>query len=500
MITIIKFGTSGWRAKIGDNFNVYNLRRIALATALHINENRKYGYNGEEYDHYLFLLKKKKPSYPTVVVGYDTRFFSEHAARIVSEVFAYHGIHVIFSNMEAPTPVIAYLVIKYGCVGGVTITASHNPPEYNGYKWTPFWGGPATVDITSDLETKAMSIPENMLEKYLDFNLAVSNGIIKIVDFHKDYFQQLENIIDFKSLKSSKIKVIADSVYGTARSYLRPILERCGLNVIGIRENRNVYFDGKSPDTDEENLSQLIEIVKKQKADIGVACDGDADRFGIITSSGRWLSPNLVISLLYYHLVKNKKMAGGAVRSVMTSHMVDVIANSYGFSVRETPVGFKYIGDLLRTGEFVIGGEESGGLSIKGHVPEKDGILACLLAIEMIAYEKKTLDRIILEMEKKFGKFYTKRLNFRIDDSIDISSVVERLKKDPPLKIGSYHVWRIDQTDGFKFILKNGSWLGLRPSGTEPVVRIYAEAKDESLLNKLVEEGKNIILGVPLKS
>jgi len=499
MITIIKFGTSGWRAKIGDNFNILNLRRIATATALHINENRKYGYNGEEYEHYLSSQNKKKPLRPTVVVGYDTRFFSENAARIVSEVLAYHGINVIFSNIEAPTPTIAYLVMKYGCIGGITITASHNPPDYNGYKWTPFWGGPATVEITSDLEARVMNIQDHMLEKYVDFETAVSTGSIKIMDFHKDYFSQIENLIDFKTLKSSKLKVIADSVYGTARTYLRPILEKYGVDVLGIRENRDVYFEGRSPDTDEENLTKLIEMVKKQKADIGVACDGDADRFGVITSSGKWLSPNIVIPLLYYHLVKNRKMSGGAVRSVMTSHMVDVIANSYGYGVRETPVGFKYIGDLLKTGEFVIGGEESGGLSIKGHVPEKDGILACLLAIEMIAYEKKSLDKIISEVENKFGKFYTKRLNFRLDESIDINSVVERVKKDPPLKIASYPVWRIDQTDGFKFILKNGAWLGLRPSGTEPIVRIYAEAKDESLLNKLIEEGKNIIVGVPIK-
>jgi phosphomannomutase len=499
MITIIKFGTSGWRSKIGENFNVVNLRRIALATASHIKENKKYGYNGEEYEHYLLSQKRKKPNYPFVVVGYDTRFFSEYAAKIVSEVLTYNGIHVIFSDTHAPTPTVAYLVMKYGCVGGITITASHNPPEYNGYKWTPFWGGPATVEITSDLEARVISCGE-VVEKYMSFDAAVSSKLIRVMDFHKDYFSQIENIIDFDVIKSSKITVVCDSVYGTARTYLKALLLKHGIKAIGIRENRDVYFGGRSPDTDEENLGQLREEVLKNKADIGVACDGDADRFGIITSSGKWLSPNLVIALLYYHLIKNKKMSGGAVRSVMTSHMIDVIANSYGFKVRETPVGFKYIGEMLRSGEFVIGGEESGGLSIRGHVPEKDGILACLLAVEMIAYEKKSLDRIIADLESKFGRFYTKRVNFKIDESVDVSNVVERLKKDPPLKIASYSVWRIDHTDGFKFILKNGAWLGLRPSGTEPVVRIYAEARDKLLLDKLVEEGKNIVIGESVRN
>jgi len=493
MVTIIKFGTSGWRAKIGENFSVSNLRRVACATATHIKENKRYGYNGEEYEFYLRSQNKTKPQIPLVIVGYDTRFFSEIAARIVAEVFAYHGINVIFSNVESPTPVVAWMVIKYNAVGGVMITASHNPPEYNGYKWTPFWGGPATVEITNDLESRAFSISETLTEKYMDFDTSLSNKVIKIVDFHNDYLEQIKKIIDFKAIKSSKLKVAVDSVYGTARTYLKNILLDCGIDVIGIRENRDVYFGGHSPDTDEENLSELKSTIIKNKCDIGLACDGDADRFGIVTSTGKWLSPNLILSLCYYHLLENKKMRGGVIRSVMTSHMPDLIAKNYGCEVRETPVGFKYIGDLLRTGNYLIGGEESGGLSIKGHVPEKDGILACLLVLEMLAFEKKDLDKIIENVEKKFGKFYNERVNFKIDDTIDMVRTIDKLKNRPPLKIANISVWRIDHKDGFKFILKNGWWLGLRPSGTEPVVRIYAEATDKNALVKLIEEGEKII-------
>lgn len=492
MITIIKFGTSGWRAKIAEHYTVANLRKIAFATALHIKNDKRYGYNGEDYEYYLSTINKKKTPFPVVVVGYDTRFFSEIAARIVSEVFAYNGIHVIFSKNESPTPVVGWMVMESGAVGGVTITASHNPPEYNGYKWTPFWGGPASPEITRNIEEKIFSITEAQIEKYMDFDTAVSSGIIKVVDFHDSYFSQIKKLIDFKTIKKLSGSVVVDSVHGCARTYLRKILEENGSKVKGIREERDVYFGGRSPDTDEENLSWLKEIVKKEKHIIGLACDGDADRFGVITSSGRWLSPNLVLAMCYYHLIKNKGMKGGVVRSVMTSHMVDVIAKSYGFEIRETPVGFKYIGDLLRTGDYVIGGEESGGLSIRGHVPEKDGILACLLMLELMAYEGKSIEKIIEEVEKKYGKFYNIRVNFRISESVDVSQIISNLEKNPPLKIASTSVWRIDTTDGFKFILKNGDWLGLRPSGTEPVVRIYAESKDKKMLEKIIEDGKKM--------
>ncbi len=493
MITIIKFGTSGWRAKIAEHYTVTNLRKIAFATAMHIKTNKRYGYNGEDYEYYLSLHKKKKTPFPVVIVGYDTRFFSDVAARIVSEVFAYHDIHVVFSNTESPTPVVGWMVIEKGAVGGVTITASHNPPEYNGFKWTPFWGGPASVEITRDIEEKVLTTSDSQAEKYMEFSSAVANGIITVDDFHLKYFNQIKRIIDFKALKSFKGSVVADSVYGCARSYLRRIIEEGGISVKGIREERDVYFGGRSPDTDEENLSVLKDLVIKEKHSVGFACDGDADRFGIITSKGRWLSPNLVLAMCYYHLIKNRGMKGGVVRSVMTSHMVDVIAKENGYDVRETPVGFKYIGELLRSGDYIIGGEESGGISVSGHVPEKDGILACLLILELMAYEKKDIERIIEDIEKRYGKFYNMRVNFRISESLDINEIKSNIEKNPPLKIASKSVWRIDTTDGFKFILKDGDWLGLRVSGTEPVVRIYAESRKEDTLMRIVEEGKKIL-------
>jgi len=493
--TIIKFGTSGWRARIAEDFNVDNIRRAAHATAMHIKENKIYGFNGEEYKIHIENRNQKMPKSPIVIIGYDTRFYSENAAKIVAEVFAYYGIVSYLSDIEAPTPTIAWLVLKHNAIGGITITASHNPPNYNGYKWTPFWGGPAIAEITNDIELKASQISIANVEKRMNFEEAKKSNLVKIMDFHKDYFEQIIKIIDFKTIHKSNIKIAIDNVHGASKTYIKPLLEKHGIKPITLREYRDVYFGGHSPDTDEENLSILKDTVLKNKLNLGIATDGDADRYGIIDSNGEWMSPNLILGLATYHLVKNRKLKGKIVRSVMTSHFVDSVAKLYGLEVRETPVGFKYIGNLLKTGQYLIGGEESAGLSIINHVPEKDGILACLLIAELVACERKPLIKILNEIQKQTGVFYNKRVNFKISDDIDINSIIDKLSTNPPLNIASSPVWRIDNTDGFKFIMKDGSWLGLRASGTEPVFRIYVEAKDLKKMEQLLEAGKKIAIG-----
>ncbi|MBI4655988.1 MAG: phosphoglucomutase/phosphomannomutase family protein [Elusimicrobia bacterium] len=493
--TTIKFGTSGWRAVIAEDFNVFNLRRVAHAVSAHIKDHPEYGIKGEEY---LLALQKQPKGILKgrhVVIGYDTRYLSEEFAKQAAEVFAFKGISVLISNTEAPTPVIAWMVMKNHAVGGVTITASHNPGHYNGFKWTPFWGGPAIPEITDDIEARVLSISPQETEKILPFEQGTSAGIIKVADFHEDYFKQIFSILDARILKNSRLKTAVDSVYGTARTYLGPVLEKLGLKPIRIHEERDVMFNGSSPNTDEENLAQLKQIVLKNRLDLGLACDGDADRFGIIDSDGTWISPNLVLGILIEHLVKNKGLKGKVARSVMTSHFADAVAKYHGLEVRETPVGFKYIGNLLRTGQYLIGGEESAGLSMKGHVPEKDGILACLLVAEMAACERKPLKKIISDINRKVGNFVNQRINLHLDEKVNIANIIEKLKTRPPLNIAGSSVWRIDHTDGFKFILKDGSWLGLRPSGTEPIVRIYAEADDAVKMKNLVEAGKKIITG-----
>lgn len=491
----IKFGTSGWRAVIAEEFNYVNLRRVSHAVAEHVKEHKDYGFKGEEYLLNLKKNGKQAPKNPTIIIGHDTRYLSEDFAKTVAEAVAAESITAVISNMEAPTPVVAWEVMRNNASGGVMITASHNPPHYNGFKWTPYWGGPAIGEITNNLETRVQALTNAEVEKHIPFEHGVAAGIIRVEDFHENYRKQLNSLLDLGAIKKAGLKIAADSVHGAARTYLRPMLETAGAQVTGLREERDVLFGGHSPDTDEENLSGLKATVLKNRLNLGLACDGDADRYGIIDSDGTWIAPNLVLGLALEHLVKNRGLKGKVARSVMTSHFSDAIAKHHGLEVRETAVGFKHIGNLLRTGQYLIGGEESAGLSIMNHVPEKDGILACLLMAEMVAYERKPIKKILEALNKRFGNFITSRVNLRLDGAINMESLVERLTLNPPLNLAGASVWRIDHTDGFKFIMKDGSWLGLRPSGTEPVVRLYTEAFSAKQSAALNEAGRKIVSG-----
>ncbi len=491
----IKFGTSGWRAVISEDFTLSSLRRVAHAAAEHVRENKEYGYKGEEYLLNLRKAGKPAPKTATVIIGYDTRYLSEDFARNVAEALAAESITAVISGTEAPAPVVAWEVTRTFASGGVTITASQNLPHYSGFKWTPYWGGPAMPEITNDLEVRVQALTIAEVEKHIPFEHGVTAGIIKVEDFHANYFKQLDTLLDLGAIKKAGLKIAADSVNGAARSYLRPLLEKAGAKVIGLREERDVLFGGRAPDTGEENLKGLRDSVLKNKLDLGLACDGDADRFGIIDSDGTWISPNLVLGLVLEHLVKNRGLKGKFARSVMTSHFADAIARHHGLEVRETAVGFKHIGNLLRTGQYLLGGEESGGLSIMNHVPEKDGILACLLMAEMVAYERKPVRKILADLNKRVGNFVNSRVSLAVDRNLNMDVLVERLRVNPPLNLAGASVWRIDHTDGFKFIMKDGSWLGLRPSGTEPLVRIYAESPTAQKTAALNEAGKKIMTG-----
>lgn len=492
----IKFGTSGWRAVIGEDFNIATLRRVAHAAAEHVKENREYGYKGEEFLLSLRKAGKPAPKAAKIVIGYDTRYMSEDFARNAAEAIAAEGITAIISSSDAPTPVVAWEVLKNDASGGLMLTASHHPSHFSGVKWTPYWGGPAMPEITADLEARVQALTIAEVEKLIPFDHGVHAGIIKVQDFREDYFKQLESLLDLGAIKKAGLKVAADAVNGAARGYLRPMLERAGAKVTGLREERDVLFGGRTPDTGEESLKGLSEAVVKGKLQIGLACDCDADRFGVVDADGTWISPNLVLGLALEHLAKNRGLKGKVARSVMTSHFVDAIAKSHGLEVRETPVGFKHVGNLMRTGQYLLGGEESGGLTIQNHVPEKDGILACLLMAELVAYERKPLKKILADLVKKTGTFTNTRLTLQLDKSMHMEGLVEKLKLNPPLSLAGAPVWRIDQTDGFKFIMKDGSWLGLRPAGlTDPTVRLYAEAADQKKIAALCEAGRKIVGG-----
>jgi alpha-D-glucose phosphate-specific phosphoglucomutase len=389
---------------------------------------------------------------------------------------------------------VAHAILVKKAVGGVTITASHNPYPYNGFKWAPFWAGPAVPAITEDLERRTAAVSASG-PAVARFDEAVSDGRIRIEDFLPTYRRKLASLLDRDILRRARLKVGVDCLHGTARSVLRPLLEELGCEVTALHEDRDVLFGGRAPEPSEENLEELQELLRKKRLDLALACDCDADRFGILDPEAGFLQPNEFLGLALHHLVENRGLKGKVARSLMTSHFVDAVAKSCNLEVRETPVGFKYIGDLLRTGEYLIGGEESGGLSIQGHVPEKDGILACLIAAELRACERRPLGKVLKDLFKKVGTFCNQRVNLRLDRPDRFLLVAQTLSVRPPLKLAGSSVWRIDQTDGFKFMMKDGSWLGLRPSGTEPVVRVYAEGSDPKKLAKLLEDGKKILQG-----
>ena len=488
----IKFGTSGWRAIMAEEFTFQNVRRLIHAISAHVKEHPEFGYASSEYRQHAGKVPDSEG--PTVVIGYDPRFQGDEFAREAALVFAHDGIRVLMSKEDVPTPALAWAVLEKKAVGGVCVTASHNPSRYNGIKWSPFWGGPATLGVTDDIEHR-LGVMGHALVKTMPLVKAERDQWIVQTDLKPGYFKQLRSLLDPKALKNSKLKIGVDAMHGAARGYLRPFLESLGLDVIGIREERDVDFAGASPEPDPSKLKELIALMKKDKLHIGMACDGDADRFGILDQGGEWISANDVLALTLHHLVKNRGQRGSVARSLMTSHFVDAVAKGHGLRVRETPVGFKHIGDLLRTGDFLLGGEESGGLSIRGHAPEKDGLLACLLMAELVAFEKKPLVKIRQELFKSYGEFHNARMNFELPDAKFMKDLNDRLRVKAPTNLDGTSVWRIDDTDGYKFILKDGRWLGLRFSGTEPVVRLYAEAHNEKDLKALVAEGQRIIEG-----
>jgi phosphomannomutase len=490
---MIKFGTSGWRGVVSDEFTFANVRKVTHAAAGSVKESVDVGYNSDDYRQ--FLAGTAPSRVPTVVVGYDTRFMSEDFAREAAAVFASDGVRTLFSASDLPTPAAAWAVLAHKAVGGVMITASHNQSNYNGFKWMSYWGGAASPTVTDELERRVELLGDHAVKAMAE-ERAIKESWFETVDFRESYFDQLESLLDVKAIKKAKLKVGVDAMHGSGRNYLRPFLEkRLGVEVVALNENRDVLFGGISPEPTPESTAALAELVKKQKLDLGLSCDGDADRFGVLDAGGEWIPANDVVALAYEHLVVHRGLKGKAARSVMTSHFIDAVAKSHGSETRETPVGFKFLGELLRSGTFLLAGEESGGLSIRGHVPEKDGILACVLMLELVAMEGKSLAAVRERLHKKLGAFYNARFNQPVDRLRQIIELEDRLRAKPPLELAGTSVWRVDQSDGFKFILRDGAWLGLRSSGTEAVFRMYAEAHTPKRLQEMLDAGKKMIQG-----
>jgi phosphoglucomutase len=463
----IRFGTSGWRAVIADEFTFAGVRNVTAAICSHFESQTSTG--------------------KLMVVGFDTRFLGEKFAEECAQVISANAFRALLCDAPVPTPAISHVIRAKGAICGINFTASHNPPQYNGMKLSTSDGAPALPEVTKDVEKLIASMSATP---------RVDNKETKLPETfaaRPDYLADLRTKIDFEVIRRAGGSYAYDPLWGTGRGYLDEVLRQHGLEVETIHDWRDVLFGGRSPEPEESHLSELREVVLSKGCALGLATDGDADRFGIIDANGAFITPNQLIALLFDYLVESRNWSGGAARSVATSHLVDRVAEARGLPIYETPVGFKYIGELINENKIVIGGEESAGLSIKGHYPEKDGILACLLAAEAVAARGKSLTQQLEELYARVGKLEAARIGLRLTPEL-MEKLAAKLKEEPK-EIGGRKVTQTNRMDGVKFIFADGSWLLMRPSGTEPVVRIYAESESAKDLEVLLEQGRKYLLG-----
>lgn len=460
-INKIKFGTDGWRGIIADDFTFPNVRRVTRAIASYL----KIAY------------AKNRP----VLVAYDTRFLAEQFARTAAEVLADLGWNVKITDRDCPTPVIAYNARYLNSAGALTFTASHNPAPYCGIKYIPDYAGPATPEITDTIVANIFGM-EDAPPKL------IRHDRISTFNPQPEYLKFIYSLIDVERIQPAKLRVKYDALYSTSRGYLDTVLKHCGCELETFHAYRDVLFGGGMPEPKGEQLSQLVAAVKTDAADLGLATDGDSDRFGIVDELGNILTPNVVLLLLARHLIENKGKTGAIVRTVATTHLLDNLAAKYGLPLYETPVGFKYIGEKMRETTVLIGGEESGGLSIVGHIPEKDGILANMLVAEAIAYTGKPLSQLVAEaIADAGGPLYNHRIDLHLNDDRK-AAIIDSFTHNPPDAIAGIAVKEIGRKDGVKLYLAEGSWILLRPSGTEPLLRVYMETDSLDKQNQLIAE------------
>ncbi|HWP86140.1 MAG TPA: phosphoglucomutase/phosphomannomutase family protein [Terriglobia bacterium] len=471
----IKFGTSGWRAVIAEEFTFANIERAVDGIA-----------------HYVRVSAAQPPAHaPVLLVGYDPRFLSDLFAARAAERLAQHGIAALLSQAAVPTPALAYEIRRRKTDGGINFTASHNPAEYNGIKFSTPNGAPALPEVTSQIEALIAAPPAE--------SLPAQPARLERVDLRPAYLEELARLVNLDRIRASGLRLIYDPLYGAGMGYLDRLLQQAGIPVATIHGWRDVLFGGHPPEPGEEYLLPLKEALAAKGAALGLSTDGDADRFGILDQGGEFISPNHILALLLDYLLESRPWArepgwtGGVARSVATTHFVDAVAQRYGLPVYETPVGFKYIGELIERDRIILGGEESAGLTIRGHVPEKDGILACLLVAEMVASRQAPLTAQRDELFRKVGSFYPGRWNVPLTEPVR-KSFAERSRAEYSSFEGR-RVIQTQRTDGLKLILEDGSWVLFRLSGTEPVCRLYCEASSPSQLEALAQAARKFLFG-----
>lgn len=463
----VKFGTDGWRAIIARDFTFADCRAVTQGIASYIN-----GHG----------LNKKG-----IVIGYDSRFMAERFAEECARVLVGNGIKVFLLKKISPTPATAFAVREKEAGGAIMITASHNPYYYSGIKFIPEYAGPALPDVTDAIEKEVNRVMSEGKVYELNLNEAGNLGLFEECEIEREYKNHLMKVIKGEFISEKPLRVVINPMFGAGIGYLDQMLSDWGCEVKTINNYRDVYFGGTLPEPTENNLSDLRRSVLAYEADLGLALDGDADRFGIIDKNGEFVTANQFMSILLCHLLETRNFRGPVCRSLATTHMLDRIARENGLSVIETPVGFKYIGEALRDKACMLGGEESGGLSIFGHIPEKDGILACLLAAEIVAGTGKSMEELGSELGNEYGSVISRRLDLEVGGE-DKELVLENMVHYCPKAVAGLRVESISRVEGSKIVLENGSWVLVRPSGTEPLFRIYIEASDKSTMEAIQEE------------
>jgi phosphomannomutase len=428
-----------------------------------------------------------KPQGASVIVGRDPRFLGESFVQFAADILAAHGVAPRVVPEPAPTPAIAWAVRRTKSDGAINFTASHNPPEYNGIKFSTPDGAPALPEVTSKIEAEIASLDGASGAGPHASNPAGREEL----DVAPDYLQRLKEIVDLAAIQKANLRVAYDPLWGAARGYPDQLLRHAGVSVVTVHDYRDVLFGGHAPEPDDHLLGDLRSAMKKSDAHIGISTDGDADRFGILDQDGSFVSPNYIIALLFDYLVESRGWRNGVAKSVATTNLINALAEHHQVPLYETPVGFKYIGELIDQDKIAIGGEESAGLSIRHHVPEKDGVLAGLLCCEMVARRGRCLRDQLNDLFVKVGSFYPRRENFRLTAEVK-AKFTSKLKADPR-ELGGRPVREVVRTDGMKLVFDDGSWVCYRLSGTEPVVRVYSEARTAEDLEKLSAAAKHWI-------
>jgi phosphoglucomutase len=467
MPTQIKFGTSGWRAVMAEEFTFANVRRAVIGIARY--------------------LASQKPKGARVIVGRDPRFLGETFCSMAADILSERGITPLIVIEAAPTPSFAYAVVQIKADGVINFTASHNPPEYNGIKFSTPDGCPALPEVTKKIEAEIVAADGESSARSVSGAAAEKDTL----DPKPMYLKRMGEVVDLAAIRKAGLKVAVDPMWGAARGYSKELLLDAGVQVAMVHDYRDVLFGGHAPEPEDRLLEDLRKQMRESGAQIGIATDGDADRFGIVDADGTFMQPNYIIALLFDYLVESRGWKNGVAKSVATTNLINALAEKHGVELHETPVGFKYIGELIMQDKIAIGGEESAGLSIRHHVPEKDGILAGLLCCEAVARRGKSLGEQLRTVSNQVGSFFPRRDNFRLTPLVK-EKFTEKLRPDPR-EFCDHTVSQVVRTDGLKLIFDDGSWVCYRLSGTEPVVRVYTEARSEKGLEKLSTAAKHWI-------